>query len=131
MSAADLHCSDGPVSSMPGSLHELPAGTPCDRHPNRPAVKRMQGETDSFGAEYLCLCQPCVDKIRAHELAMRTVEQYCEWHRGMGVDVRPHRDFEEGAAGRLYDVCGKCRRKELDRLDEELVNDRAWDDWPD
>lgn len=132
MSAEDLHCSSGPVSSLPGSLHSVPPGTPCDRHPNRLSVNRLQGETDSFGAEYHCLCQQCIDKIRSHEAKLKEVERYCEWHRGMGLDVRPHRDFEEGTAGRLYSVCVVCRREESERLAEELSSEsRGWDDWPD
>lgn len=31
----------------------------------------------------------------------------------------PRRDFEEGLAGRLYDVCGDCVKKENERLAEE------------
>ncbi|ATA54556.1 hypothetical protein CKY39_16075 [Variovorax boronicumulans] len=63
---------------------------------------------------------------------MRIVEKYCEWHRGMGLDVRPHRDFEEGSAGPLYSVCAACRRQESERVAEELTEDRrGWDDWPD
>ncbi|WP_137860762.1 hypothetical protein [Variovorax sp. 3P27G3] len=128
MSAEDLHCSFGPVISMPGALHSVPPGTPCDRHPKRLAVNRLQGETDSFGAEYLCLCQRCIDEIRARNVELREIEQYCEWHRGMGLDVRPHRDFEEGSAGRLYSVCAACRRQESERLTEELADDlREWD----
>jgi hypothetical protein len=132
MSAGDLHCSAGPVSSMPGSLHSVPAGTACDRHPQRSAVKRLQGETDSFGAEYLCLCQHCIDEIRAQAASVRDVEQYCEWHRGLGLDVRTHRDFEEGSSGRLYSVCAPCRREENERLAKECANENTgWDEWPD
>ncbi len=36
----------GPISSLPGAYHSLPKGTMCDEHPDRPAVARVQGETD-------------------------------------------------------------------------------------
>jgi hypothetical protein len=39
----------GPISSLPGSTHAAPTAGMCDDHPDRPAVARVQGETDSFG----------------------------------------------------------------------------------
>lgn len=44
----DRYCSHGPVSSMPGAASPVLAGETCDEHPDRPAVRRRQGETDSF-----------------------------------------------------------------------------------
>jgi hypothetical protein len=43
----------GPISTLPGHSHQVPDGTVCDDHPDRPAVARIQGETDSFGAELM------------------------------------------------------------------------------
>ena len=43
----------GPISSLPGSGHSVPDGAMCDEHPDRPAVARVQGETDSFGCEMI------------------------------------------------------------------------------
>lgn len=41
----------GPISTLPGHRHKLPSGATCDDHPDRPAVARIQGETDSFKAK--------------------------------------------------------------------------------
>ena len=57
----------GPISSLPGKRHELPKGAKCDEHPERDAVARVQGETDSMGCEMLDLCQECLDDLRAWE----------------------------------------------------------------
>ena len=55
-------CSMGRVFTRTGSLHRVPAGMTCDDHPHLPAAKRVQGETDSFGCEYIDMCQTCYDK---------------------------------------------------------------------
>jgi hypothetical protein len=54
-------CSSSRVFSRSGSLHRVPSGMTCDDHPERLAVKRVQGETDSFGCEYIDWCQECYD----------------------------------------------------------------------
>lgn len=41
----------------------------CDDHPDRPATHRVQGETDSFGCEYIDWCQECHDKYLAEREA--------------------------------------------------------------
>lgn len=41
----------GPTSYLPGHHCKLPPGTMCDEHPDRLAIARVQGETDSFGSE--------------------------------------------------------------------------------
>src|SRR3954463_12051043 len=57
----------GPISTLPGTGHHLPDGTMCDQHPDRPAVARIQGETDSFGCEMNDLCQECIAADREWE----------------------------------------------------------------
>jgi hypothetical protein len=47
----------GPISTLPGAVHRVPEGATCDEHPDRPAVLRVQGETDSFGSETIDYCQ--------------------------------------------------------------------------
>lgn len=47
----------------------------------------------------------------------------CDWCKGSNLIVKPHRDFEEGNNGPIYDVCKACRVQELARLDEET----GWD----
>jgi hypothetical protein len=48
----------------------------------------------------------------------------CDWCKGSNLIVKPHRDFEEGSGGPIYDVCKACRVKEADSLCDE-------DDWND
>jgi hypothetical protein len=50
----------------------------------------------------------------------------CDWCKKPADDLVEHKDFEEGQAGRFYDVCGACREKEsliisaeLDALDDD------------
>ena len=116
----DLHCSHGPVSSMPGSSHPFPTGSKCDTHEDRLAVARVQGETDSMGCEYLLACQECVDGFRKFDEEEFNTPRYCDWHRGEGLGVRPTRDYDEGSAGPLYNVCSECRNKRDEAAREEL-----------
>lgn len=117
----------GPVSSMPGSMHVVVPGTRCDDHPGRMAVRRVQGETDSFGAEYHDLCQSCFDKFQRAVAKQREQLGTCDWCGTSGVRVTNRRDMDEGMSGPIYKVCGDCIAKELARLDEELQD--ADDDW--
>lgn len=112
----------GPNSGLPGTRHHLPAGSTCDDHPDRPAVARVQGETDSFGAELNDLCQECLDQFNAHQAEMRT--GMCDWCSKPATDLTNRRDIDEGSTGRVYRVCGACRKAESERLDEELAEIR-------
>lgn len=107
--------SNGPVSTLPGHYARLPAGSMCDEHPERPAVRRVQGETDSFGCEYIDMCQACLNEYQqASDYSGK-----CNWC-GKHVDhVYPHRDIEEGSYGRVYEVCKPCIDAERQRWDEE------------
>lgn len=118
----------GPISTLSGSRHDFPDGTMCDEHPDRPAVARVQGETDSMGCEMNDLCQECLDKDREWEKSEEAAEWrkgQCEWCKGEATDLRDARDYEEGLNGRVYRVCGACQknrddeaRAELDRYDD-------------
>lgn len=112
-----------PVSTLPGEVSDFPEAAECDNHPGAPAVKRVQGETDSFGCEYYDVCAACLAEIRAHNEADRV--GVCEWCKSAAKDLRPHRDFEEGTSGRVYRVCGACRSRETERL----LADGAYDDY--
>lgn len=120
----------GPTSTLPGSSRAAPVGMMCDYHQDRPAVRRVQGETDSFGAEYLDLCQECLDEIKKAEAESRIGR--CDWCGKEATDLRPRRDIDEGMAGRVYDVCGECVRKENEQfraeLDERDYYDCDYDD---
>lgn len=96
----------GPISSLPGSGHSVPSGAMCDEHPDRPAVARVQGETDSFGSEMIDCCEECRAEMLAAIRAER--EGPCDWCRQAATDLRYRRDYEEGMCGRVYRVCGPC-----------------------
>ena len=111
----------GPISTLPGTRRESPEGTMCDDHPDRKAVARVQGETDSFGCEMYDLCQECIDEMRKHSAEAR--RGMCDWCKHEATDLRARRDFEEGMCGPVYQVCGACVRSENDRLRAELDDD--------
>lgn len=117
------HSSNGPVSTLPGSLHRVPRGQCCDNHPRQPATRRVQGETDSFGCEYVDLCGECYARHQENVQARRDEPEHCDWCKTFATNVRNHRDFEEGSSGRVYRVCGACRKSESDRLCEEVEVD--------
>lgn len=120
----------GPTSRLPGYAWSLPAGTMCDKHPDRPAVARIQGETDSFGAELNDMCQECLDEHRRYE---READRSgtCDWCKQQKPRLRPRRDYEEGMAGRVYDVCDDCIRRQNEEAERELeargYDDGDWD----
>jgi hypothetical protein len=122
----------GPISTLSGSLHALPDGQMCDRHPDRKAVARIQGETDSFGCEMNDMCQECLDEHRTYLKSPEAAEHrkgVCEWCKNPADDLRDRRDFEEGMTGRVYRVCGACVTKENQRLADEA--DEFGDGWDD
>lgn len=129
-----LGASNGPVSSMPGSIMKADAtwiDVMCDNHPLFPAVARIQGETDSFGCEYFHACRECMDR---HHLARLIPEDgFCDWHKGQGKDIRPFRDMDEGMSGPVYRTCGSCRSKAMEAARAELEemdrNDPYRDVW--
>lgn len=108
----------GPTSTLPGHRHPLPPSMACDHHHARPAVARIQGETDSMGAELNDYCQECLDKYNAQIQAARAAEQagmvqnWCDHCKALiPARVWPCRDPDEGPAGPVYDLCAAHRRK--------------------
>jgi len=110
--------SKGPVDSLPGAVQSVPLNTKCDEHPERDAVKRMQGETDSFGCEYHDMCQECLDKYK-QEVSNADYSGKCDWCKKHSEHLYSHRDIEEGSCGRVYEVCRPCIDAERQRWDEE------------
>lgn len=108
----------GPISTLPGAGHDFPDGTVCDEHSDRPAVARIQGETDSFGAELNDMCRECLDAYR-DEMKNADWSGKCDWCGHHKPRLRPRRDYEEGMSGRVYDVCDDC----IKRIEDE---DRAY-----
>ena len=112
----------GPISTLPGAHHTVPASVMCDDHPARPATYRVQGETDSFGCEMIDMCDECYAEHRA-AMAASAAERAtgtCEWCGKHATDLRSTRDYEEGSYGRVYDVCLACRKQANDEAQAEL-----------
>lgn len=108
----------GPISTLAGTPHALPDGATCDVHPDRQAVARIQGETDSFGCELIDCCQECVDEIRTYHRSPESRTGKCDWCHENATDLRDKRDYEEGLHGRVYRVCGACSRRYDAELDQ-------------
>lgn len=123
----------GPISTLPGSSHhDLPDGQVCDYHPDRPAVARYQGETDSFGCEMHDICAECLKEFRESANSPEARTGQCDWCKKEATDLRDTRDIDEGMAGPLYRVCGSCRKKYDDDLRAEAAYyDDGYDDWDD
>lgn len=91
-----------------------------------PATVRVQGETDSFGAEYHHLCDGCYaldTEIQKYSTDKhKEDEATCEWCKKITTqkDIRVTRDIDEGSNGPVYDVCSECRIKQNDQINEEL-----------
>lgn len=102
-----MSATTGPTSTMPGSLHKVPAGQTCDEHPERVAKYRIQGETDSMGAEFVDACEECARRIlpAARE---RYYPGRCDICKRFADTLRKWRDPDEGLAGPVYDACEGC-----------------------
>ena len=110
----------GPISTLPGSLHKVPEGATCDLHEDRPAVARIQGETDSFGSEMNDMCQACLDQFREHRRSPGARIGSCDWCKKDATDLSDARDYDEGMSGPVYRVCRDCRKKQNDEARKEL-----------
>lgn len=106
--ANEQHVS-GPISSLPGSNHAVEDGACCDDHPERPAVLKRQGETDSFGSEFYYLCAECVETEKS--APEEDTSGTCDWCKNHAPKLRPQRDPEEGLCGRVYYICVPCKEK--------------------
>lgn len=111
----------GPIGTLPGAAHPLPDDAMCDQHPDRKAVARIQGETDSFGSELNDLCQECFDEERRYARSLEARSGNCDWCKREKTDLADTRDYEEGLHGPVYRVCGACRqrRDDLERTYEK------------
>lgn len=111
----------GPIGTLPGTGHCLPEGTMCDCHRDRPAVRRVQGPTDSFGSEMLDLCQECIDENNKPDVGR------CDWCKKEDQVLQPARDYDEGQGGAVYDVCASCKDAQRKRLKREAEREQYYD----
>lgn len=83
----------------------------------------VSGEEDSFGIEWNYGCLKHCNEAR--ETNNKPYTGNCDWCKDHRNSLRPHRDFEEGSSGRVYDVCLECRQEESKRVSEELAAEEA------
>jgi hypothetical protein len=119
-----IHTSGRPVSTLPGTTWNVEEGTMCDDHLDRKAERRVQGETDSFGAEYHYMCRQCLDEFLAFRKEEYETEHRCDWCGNMKKHVAKYRDANEGQGGPVYDVCEDCRNKDRQHWAEEAARYR-------
>jgi hypothetical protein len=118
----------GPVSTLPGCTRAAPADAQCDAHPTIKAAYRVQGETDSFGAEYADMCDQCYAQYK-QELAQQGGGFYtgtCGSCSKSNQSLFAWRDPDEGMAGPVYYACRSCKDRinERQRADaEEYLRD--------
>lgn len=91
---------------------------------SKPATHRLQGETDSFGAEYHYLC---AEHLAAYRTSQENADKsgHCDWCHQEKPVVSPRRDVDEGMNGPVYDVCDDCIRKQNETIDR----DNSYDDY--
>lgn len=105
--------------SLPGhTVKDLDGSTVCFFCQERPAVVRVQGETDSFGAEYNDLCMECRSSSAIDDHQSRQ-NQPCDWC-GKPGNLVYRRDVDEGMGGPVYRVCGPCVKRDNQKIEEEL-----------
>jgi hypothetical protein len=102
----------------PGQWLKVRPATVCDKHQATLAVAVLCGEVDSFGHEEIGMCQKCVDNYK--KLEIKPIVGTCDWCKTTEVVVKPTRDYEEGSAGRLYDVCQQCRTDQEKSAQEDV-----------
>lgn len=110
----------GPIFTLPGASHDLPESATCDQHPDRPAVCRVQGETDSMGSELNDMCEECAAEYRAWARSPEATTGRCDWCKVDATDLRHTRDYDEGLDGPVYEVCGACRKRRDERINAEI-----------
>ena len=107
------------MMGLPGSiLRRLDGTEPCAGC-GAPATKLVQGETDSFGAEYNAWCDDCDRRVREED-RKRRANAVCDWCKTRNGPVTFMRDVDEGMSGPVYQICGPCRQKHDAYVQAEL-----------
>ena len=106
-------------------------GTKCYTHHDVDATHRICSESDSFGSEYVNLCEQCWDAHLAHKEKVKSDESLWETCKCGNREPRmiSYRDYEEGMHGSVYEHCSKCHAKMNARIAEEEAYYDDDDDW--
>jgi hypothetical protein len=119
----------GRTSMLPGATYAVPHGQTCDVHEDRLSTLRVQGETDSFGAELVDMCGECVGKWRAYRESPEARTGTCDWCKHTSNDLRTRRDADEGSSGPVYRVCGPCVKRDNEALAPASSEDSVYPDY--
>lgn len=103
-----MHHPHGPVQTLPGHKHKPSLSSMCSKHPLVSAHVSIQGETDSFGAEYTEMCQACYEEYLMLKESKKEDLSFCDWCNSEKKNCKPKRDPDEGSSGRVYMVCTAC-----------------------
>ena len=121
----------GPTTTLPGSGRAVPNKQTCDDC-GAPATHRLQGETDSMGAEWADLCDSCYDKER-ERIRNEDRSGECEWCAEFSPRLFFTRDtLGEGLHGPVYQVCSRCIKRRDDAIDREyelMLAEGDFDEW--
>lgn len=83
-----------------------------------PAILTIVGETDSFGSEFITLCNNCYEQMINQEPETMICD-YCK----KDAICHPTRDYTEGSNGPVYYICSECSRKQYKDLEKEYLLD--------
>lgn len=114
--------------NLPGNIYSGTKGSFCETHEDRPSYKKLQGETDSFGAEYSEMCEECFAVYEKSLEVKVAKEEPCDWCKVVTNTIEPTRDYSEGSNGPVYYVCQACRIKQDNEARDELNELHQWDD---
>jgi len=102
-------------------------------HHERPAVRRLCVEADSFGAEFHNMCQECWDEHLQNKEDIKNDPE--QWETCKCGNREPslisYRDMDEGMHGPVYEHCSKCHEKMNARIAEEEAYYDDHDDYDD
>lgn len=106
------------MAHLPGQRFKCTDNEICEDC-DKPATWTLVGETDSFGSEYIYLCDEHMEKFDEEQ---RNADHSgtCEWCKQHKPLLRPTRDIDEGSSGPVYDVCTECRIKQDEEASAEL-----------
>ena len=111
------------MAYLPGQVLKPEPGATCETHPEKLSVKRIVGETDSFGSEFIEMCSECYEKYKGYKEEARESFSICDWCKGNQKGCSPTRDYEEGTSGPVYNVCPGCRQRKSEEAQAELDED--------
>ncbi|PIR93627.1 hypothetical protein COT97_05680 [Candidatus Falkowbacteria bacterium CG10_big_fil_rev_8_21_14_0_10_39_11] len=115
------------TTTLPSTVRAVPDSQMCDDCGEKLATRRLQGETDSFGAEWADLCDECFasERVRRRENSGGQCD-YCKEHSHNLIWTR---DIDEGMHGPVYHVCKRCYDRQQEAIRAELERYGYYEDW--